>query len=63
VMPLCEGGESSRCRHVAVWRVYLPEEPGFKLHACGRHLSWNAGYLTAGEQGRLVLERIVTDER
>jgi hypothetical protein len=64
--PRCEGGELTRCHHRATWRARTDTtdiEPPAWTYACGVHLAREASDLTGGEQGRLVVERIVTDER
>jgi hypothetical protein len=54
------------CPHDAVWKLRTLDEYGGHgpwSYACGIHLHYAGTYELEGEQGRLELVRIVTDDR
>lgn len=66
--PICDGGPKPGtypCKNNAVWKIKRttdPDLPRMWSHACGRHLHWHAREELGGEQGRLDLVCINTDE-
>lgn len=64
-MNVCIGGERGRCPRPVVWLVRLStdSEDGYWTPSCGLHLHWASSEATGGEQGRLDLKRVQTDER
>lgn len=66
--PDCDGTKKNgtrNCHSSAAWKLKLPEdEPkeGMWTYACPHHFNQVGATLLEGEQGKLIVVRLVTDE-